>query len=125
MSTYNYDTLLDSGALITSLTTSEATLVTVPASAKYFVQEIFLHYTGTEESVVTLYLVQNSGGSVGTSGSGNQFMGMKLYPDDKNHISVPLPTAGLPMTAQNDTIKGKCSAGTVNIIVSGTKETTT
>ncbi len=122
MTTYNYDTLLDAGALVVSLTTSEATLVTVPASTKYFVQEIFMHYAGTEESTVTLYLIQNSGGSVGSSGSGNQIMSMKLYPDDKNHISVPLPTAGLPMTAQNDTIKGKCSVGTVNVVISGTKE---
>jgi len=95
---------------IAEIASSAGALITNAASVKTWIRGITLHNHTAGAIDVTLYNVPDSGGSVGTAATGNQFFKKSLAADETHYIDLPGP--GIVLSDTNDTIQGLASSAT-------------
>jgi hypothetical protein len=88
---------------ITTLPSSNGTLYTNPASTKTFVRGAIFHNTNTTSEIVTINVVPDSAGSVGTAAAANRIVKSTLLPDETQFFEFPY---GIVLLDVNDTIQG-------------------
>ncbi len=92
-------------------------IYTNPSSTKSYIKAFVLHNAGIETSLCKLHDVPNSGGSVGSASSNNQFYKQTLNIGETVFLEYPYP---LTLTGTNDSIRFESSTtGPVNIQILG------
>jgi hypothetical protein len=90
---------------------------TVPASTTVYIKTMIVHNTNTSAETVTIHVVPNSGGSVGTAAAANRIYNFALSGGESLTIELSFP---ITLTAQNDTIQAATTtASKVNILFLG------
>jgi len=115
---YDYKNIAD-GGLVAAVPTTAGAVVTC-AGNQFEITNILLVNTGDVARIVSLHLVQNNAGAVGTAAATNMFYRQWLRANETVHIPIPPP--GLILPAENDTIQAIVTpdeAAPVNIIVTG------
>lgn len=99
------------------LSSSVGSIYTVPASTTAQVKTIIFFNGGVAARTVSVHLVPNSGGSIGTAGATNQVLNFDLPSGDTFEFSPSYP---ITYSAQNDSIQASASVGNeVNYYVMG------
>jgi hypothetical protein len=103
-----------------SLSNSAGSVYANPASTTTYIRGFTLHNKNTSTETVTLYNVPDSSGSLGTAGTGNQFLEYSMAAKETIHFSFDYPFV---LTDTNDAIFGNSTnASQVNIWIHGDKE---
>ena len=89
------------------------------AGQKTFVSDIDLHNTTTSAIAVTLYLVPDSSGSLGTAGASNQVYNLLLPGSESVIIELRYPYV---LADTNDAIFALAGSAGVNIVIRGGKD---
>lgn len=84
---------------ITGVTT--VGIYTNPSNTKTYIKAFVLHNAGVSSAFCRLYDVSNSGGSVGTASSNNQFFSQYMNAGETTFLEYPYP---LTLTDENDSI---------------------
>ena len=77
-------------------------IYTNPASTKTYIKGFVLHNAGVSSAFCRLHDVPNSGGSVGTASSNNQFFSQYINAGETTFLEYPYP---LTRTGTNDSIR--------------------
>lgn len=102
---------------IAYVASSAGSIYSNPSSTKTLVVGLSLHNTNTTAEVVQLYVVPDSGGSVGTAGNGNKVGHLSLAPNESYFFEFPF---GVMLTDTNDSIQATTTtASKVTVIVHG------
>jgi hypothetical protein len=119
---FAYSPLLDAAAeIITTIATSAGAVYTNPAATTSYVRCITIHNTYTSAEAVSLYLVPDNAGAVGTAGNANKFFYESVPANDTRIIEFPAP--GLMLVDENDTIQASTTtASRVTISITGATE---
>lgn len=97
--------------------TTAASIYSNPSSTKTLVTGLILFNGNTTTETVKLYVVPDSGGSVGTAGVSNQVMQLTLTTMDTLFVEFPF---GVMLTDTNDSIQASTTtASKVTVIVTG------
>jgi len=97
-----------------------ASILTCPASTKLYVKGILLHNTNSTTETVEIYLVPNSGGSLGTAAAANRIIRVALAADETQFFEMP---ATLVLDATNDSIQAvTTTAAKVTVVLTGEKD---
>ena len=93
-------------------------IYTNPASTKSYIKAFVLHNAGVSSAFCRLHDVPNSGGSVGTASSNNQFFSQYINAGETTFLEYPYP---LTLTGTNDTIQfyNSVAGQVVNIQILG------
>jgi hypothetical protein len=96
-------------------------IYTNPASTKSYIKAFVLHNAGISSAFCRLYDVANSGGSVGTASSNNQFFSQYINPGETTFLEYPYP---LTLANTNDSIRfyNTTSGQVINIQILGDKD---
>jgi hypothetical protein len=103
---------------VSAVPTSATAIYANPAATKSYVSTIELHNTQSAQRVVTIYLVPNSGGSLGTALSSNEVWKVTLPALDTMLIEPSFPYI---LTAENDAFFASADNTGVNILCKGTQ----
>lgn len=105
---------------IATLTTSAVSYYANPASTKTLVKSIILYNFSASSINVTVHLVPDSSGSVGTAANGNQIFSKDLLTKESFEFAPSYP---FMLIDENDTIQASASANTsANILILGDKD---
>ena len=108
-------------AEITTIPATTGVIYANPASTKTYIGGITLHNTHTSTEFVEIYVVPDSGGSVGTAALANRIIAVALAPNET--INYPFPGDGISLTDTNDSLQADTNtASKVTILLSGPKE---
>lgn len=77
-------------------------IYTNPSNTKTYIKAFVLHNAGISSAFCRLYDVRNSGGSVGTASSNNQFFSQFMNAGETTFIEYPYP---LTLAGTNDSIR--------------------
>lgn len=115
MATHTFKMLKDTALL----SASAAAVVTNATAHTTYINTIILHNTDTVDRYVQLWLVKNSGGSVGTAIDGNEIYYVVLT--SKQTVTIELPgSTALSLEANNDTLQAAADVtNKVTITVKG------
>lgn len=96
--------------------TTITTLYTVPAATKVIVKQIIITNTTATNATISLYLVPNNAGAVGTAAVGNAIATAQIIPANS---SVHLDLAQV-LDAANDTVQAlQGTASALTLVISG------
>lgn len=105
---------------IQAIGSSYSALLTNAAGVKTYVKGFMLHNVNTTSELVTVHVVPDAAGAVGTAADGNEIMELAIVANDTVFVEFP---GALTLTGTNDTIQGKTTTnGKVTIIFFGDKE---
>ena len=93
-------TSISSIVSVTGVTT--VGIYTNPASTKTYIKGFVLHNAGLSSAFCRLYDVPNSGGSVGSASSNNQFFSQYINSGETTFLEYPYP---ITRTGTNDSIR--------------------
>ncbi len=91
-----------------------------PSGKTTFIKGLVLYNANTSAEAVTVYMVPNSAGSLGTAGATNQIAALSIAAGDT--VFFPLNVDGQPilLTGHNDSIQaGTTTASKVNVVPVG------
>lgn len=92
-------------------------IYTNPSSTKSYIKAFVLHNAGLSTAFCKLHDVPNSGGSVGTASSNNQFYSQNVNVGETVFLEYPYP---LTLTGTNDSIRFESdTTGPINIQILG------
>jgi hypothetical protein len=96
-------------------------IYTNPSSTKSYIKAFVLHNAGISSAFCRLYDVSNSGGSVGTASSNNQFFSQFINAGETTFLEYPYP---LTLTGTNDGIAfyNSTEGQVINIQILGDKD---
>lgn len=77
-------------------------IYTNPANTKTYIKGFVLHNAGVSSAFCRLHDVPNSGGSVGTASSNNQFFSQYINAGETTFLEYPYP---ITRTGTNDSIR--------------------
>lgn len=97
-------------------------IYTNPSSTKSFIKGFVLHNAGVSSAFCKLYHIPNSGGSVGSASSNNQFFSQYINAGETTFLEYPYP---LTISGTNDSIRfyNATSGQVINIQILGDKDT--
>lgn len=108
-------------AEIVTIADTAGAILTNPTSKTSYIRLINIHNSNTATETVKLYLVPDSGGSVGTAGDTNKIYEDDIASNETRIIDYAVP--GLILTDGNDTLQGVTdTASKVTITVTGGQE---
>lgn len=111
-----YDKLMDVAAVPTTV----GATITNPSNAKTYIACILLHNTTTSAKTVTIYLVPNSSGALGTPTTiPHEIYQISIGPYETIDLETKYP---IVLTSTNDAVFTVASASGVNITCLGTKD---
>jgi hypothetical protein len=93
-------------------------IYTNPSSTKTYIKAFVLHNAGISSAFCRLHQVPNSGGSIGTASSNNQFFSQYINSGETTFLEYPYP---LTLTGTNDSIRfyNSVAGQVVNIQILG------
>lgn len=96
-------------------------IYTNPVSTKTYIKGFVIHNAGVSSSFCRLYDVPNSGGSVGSASSNNQFFSQYINAGETTFLEYPYP---LTLSSTNDSIRfyNSISGQVINIQILGDKD---
>ena len=96
-------------------------IYTNPVSTKSYIKAFVIHNAGVSSAFCRLYDVPNSGGSVGSASSNNQFFSQYINPGETTFLEYPYP---LTLVNTNDSIRFYNSTANqvINIQILGDKD---
>ncbi len=96
-------------------------IYTNPSSTKTYIKAFVLHNAGISSAFCKLHQVPNSGGSIGTASSNNQFFSQYINAGETTFLEYPYP---LTLTGTNDSIRfyNSVAGQVVNIQILGDKD---
>jgi len=90
------------------------------SSTKTYIKAFVMHNAGVSTAFCKLHDVPNSGGSVGTASSNNQFFSQNINIGETVFLEYPYP---LTLTGTNDSIRFEASTtGPINIQILGDRD---
>lgn len=103
--------------------TTAASIYSNPSSTKSFVKGLILFNGNTTTETVKIYVVPDSGGSVGTAGASNQVAEISLATKETLFFPLDIDSYPLTLTDTNDSIQASTTtASKVTVIPIGDKE---
>ena len=91
-----------------------------PASTKSYIKSILLYNGNTTTETVTVHMVPDSGGALGTAGVSNRILRRALIADETIEFAPEYP---IVLTDENDSIMAvTTTASKVVVVVSGDKD---
>jgi hypothetical protein len=96
-------------------------IYTNPSSTKSYIKAFVLHNAGISSAFCKLHDVPNSGGSVGTASSNNQFFSQFINAGETTFLEYPYP---LTLTGTNDSIRflNSTAGQVINIQILGDRD---
>jgi hypothetical protein len=96
-------------------------IYTNPTSTKSYIKAFVIHNAGISSAFCRLYDVPNSGGSVGTASSNNQFFSQFINAGETTFLEYPYP---LTLTGTNDGVQfyNATDGQVINIQILGDKD---
>lgn len=117
MATVTHGKLAD----IQTLPSTVGSIYANPASTETFIKGFTLFNSNTTSETVKLYVVPDSGGSLGTAALTNQFLEISL--SSKETFVFDTPGDGIVLSDTNDSIQGvTTTASKVTVIIHGLTE---
>lgn len=92
----------DISSILSVVGVSTVGIYTNPVNVKTYIKAFVIHNPGITTTFCSLHQVPNSGGSVGTASSVNQFFSQNLSGGETTFLEYPYP---LTLTATNDSIR--------------------
>lgn len=96
-------------------------IYTNPVNTKTYIKAFVIHNAGVSSAFCRLYDVTNSGGSVGTASSNNQFFSQFINAGETTFLEYPYP---LTLSSTNDSIRfyNSTVGQVINIQIVGDKD---